>query len=261
MQGQSKDIPTLLEDAKIALEYLADVPADTFGGDLDVDPNTIATLGTLADNTRTELEGIPPSFRCLYIDRSDFDADLRIRATEISQQVKEAFVDMRKHPYRLHAAFFHRGSAGGGHYWVYIYDHQKEIWRKYNDDHVTVIQNRNEIFGKPPQDSYNVPPNPYLLVYVRSDRVGEVVETVKRDIVYPPPDAPPPVPARTQMAEMPPVVAQDDVEMAGYVDVKGGEQTPQQESDQTEFSIGQPQQPIVGDWDGNELTMPRRVQW
>ncbi|KIV95527.1 hypothetical protein, variant 1 [Exophiala mesophila] len=241
--GQSKDIPTLLEDAKTALEYLAEVPADTFGGDLDVDPNTIATLGALADSTRTELE------------------DLRVRATDISQQIKEAFVDMRKHPYRLHAAFFHRGSAGGGHYWVYIYDHQKEIWRKYNDDHVTVVQNRNEIFGKPPQDSYNVPPNPYLLVYVRSDRVGEVVETVKRDIVYPPPDAPPPVPARTQMAEMPPVMAQEDVKMTGHMDVKGGEQIPQAEPDPAEFTIGQPQQPVASGWNKEELTVPRRVQW
>lgn len=166
---------------------------------------------------------------------------------------------MRKHPYRLHAAFFHRGSAGGGHYWVYIYDHKKEIWRKYNDDRVTVVQNRNEIFGKPIQDNWGPPPNPYLLVYVQSEKVNEVVETVKRDIVYPPPDAPPPIPARNQMCAMPPV--QGDygvVERREYVN--GGEQNPFME----QVSIGEPQQSLVqkeGEWDDSQLIPDRPLQW
>jgi hypothetical protein len=166
---------------------------------------------------------------------------------------------MRKRPYRLHAAFFHRGSAGGGHYWVYIYDHKKEIWRKYNDDRVTVVQNRNEIFGKPVQDNWGPPPNPYLLVYVRSEKVNEVVETVKRDIVYPPPDAPPPIPARNQMSAMPSVQGNyGEVEMREYVN--GGEQNPFLE----DFSLGEPQQPLVqkeGDWDDSQLITDRPIRW
>lgn len=168
---------------------------------------------------------------------------------------------MRQHPYRLHAAFFHRGSAGGGHYWVYIFDHKKEVWRKYNDDHVSIVQNRNEIFGKPPQDNFNVPPNPYLLVYVRSDQVDEVIETVKRDIVYPPPDAPPPVPPRTQMAEMPPNKTQGDVEMMEYVNVNGGELAPRSDPELEDLDIGKPRVPVIGDWDASELTYDRRIQW
>lgn len=166
---------------------------------------------------------------------------------------------MRKHPYRLHAAFFHRGSAGGGHYWVYIYDHDKEIWRKYNDDRVTIVQNRNEIFGKPVQDNWGPPPNPYLLVYVRSDKVHEVVETVKRDIVYAPPDAPPPIPARNQMSEMAPTGENHgDVEMREYVN--GGEQNPVLE----ELNLGEPQEPTLskeGDWDDGQLMTDRPVRW
>lgn len=188
--------------------------------------------------------------------------ELKARSDVVTQQIKEAFVDMRKHPYRLHAAFFHRGSAGGGHYWVYIYDHKKEIWRKYNDDRVTVVQNRNEIFGKPTQDNWGPPPNPYLLVYVQSDRVSEVIETVKRDIVYPPPpDAPPPVPARNQMNAMPPSRgSQGEVEMVEYVN--GGEQDPFSE----EFSLGEPHQPLTakeGDWDNSQLTRTdnRTIRW
>jgi ubiquitin carboxyl-terminal hydrolase 25/28 len=56
--GQSKDMPTLLEDAKLVLERLAEIPADSLGGGLDIDPKTISNLGTLADNARAELEGI-----------------------------------------------------------------------------------------------------------------------------------------------------------------------------------------------------------
>lgn len=53
----SKDLPGLLEDAKLALEYLAEAPGDQFSGDLHVNPNTIATLGALAENARSELDG------------------------------------------------------------------------------------------------------------------------------------------------------------------------------------------------------------
>ena len=56
-KGQSKDIPTLLDDAKVALEYLAELPSETLGGDLCVKPTTIAKLGTLAETTRAELDG------------------------------------------------------------------------------------------------------------------------------------------------------------------------------------------------------------
>jgi hypothetical protein len=51
-------MPTLLEDAKLVLERLAEIPADSLGGGLDIDPKTISNLGTLADNARAELEGI-----------------------------------------------------------------------------------------------------------------------------------------------------------------------------------------------------------
>lgn len=188
---------------------------------------------------------------------------------DLNQQVKEAFVDMRKDAYRLHAAFFHRGSAGGGHYWVYIYDHKKEVWRKYNDDRVTLIQNRNEIFGKPTEDNWGPPPNPYLLIYIRQDRLNEMVQTVKRDIVYPPPPtAPPPVPARTQLSAMPPSQNAEDLDLAM---IDGGEQARTQTPDSNVYPYsldmappqGQPK-PIVpkeGDWDDAELMADRPIKW
>jgi hypothetical protein len=124
---------------------------------------------------------------------------------------------MRQHPYRLHAVFFHRGGASGGHYWVYIYDHVSERWRKYNDDRVSIVDNRNEIFGKPDATNQNTwaPPNPYFLVYVAEDQIPNIVETVKREPIFIPPDGPPPLPDRyqdqqqqhtqqSQMSHMPP---------------------------------------------------------
>ncbi|KAI1613706.1 ubiquitin thiolesterase [Exophiala viscosa] len=244
--GTSKDVPGLLEDAKLVLEYLAEVSSDSVSEDLSVNPTVVADLGVMAENARAELEGI------------------KSRMDHLNQQIKEAFVDMRKHPYRLHAAFFHRGGAAGGHYWVYIFDHKKEVWRKYNDDRVSVVQNRNEIFGKPTQDQWGPPPNPYLLIYIQADRIDDLAETVKRDIVYPPPDAPPPVPARNQMSEMPP---KGDVEMLGYVN--GGEQaqtTTAPDPYPYDLDISHPETQSgakkEGDWDNSELIIPDRpVNW
>ena len=183
----------------------------------------------------------------------------------LQQQIKEAFMDKRKHPYRLHAAFFHRGTATGGHYWVYIYDHKKELWRKYNDDRVNTVDNRNEIFGQPIADAY-APPNPYFLVYVRQDQIGELVETVKRDIVYSLPEQPPPMPARSQMSEMPPLADVEMQEYPGGSGVNGGEQhfphAPAVGMHRVESH--HPPDPIVpkeGDWDDSELMADTRINW
>lgn len=200
--------------------------------------------------------------------------------THLTLQVKESFADMRQHPYRLHAAFFHRGSAGGGHYWVYIYDHVRELWRKYNDDRVSVVTNRNEIFGKPTQENWGPPPNPYLLIYIRADKVEELAQTVMRDIVFPPPDQPPPVPARNQMSAMPPMLSGgqgDDVEMREYVNGNrnGGEQPsallapkqtpPDQEPYPYDLDISHPQTESdvkkEGNWDDSQLIADRAVNW
>ncbi|EHY59563.1 ubiquitin thiolesterase [Exophiala dermatitidis NIH/UT8656] len=269
LQGQSKDLPGLLKDAKLTLEYLAELFKDPVSEDVDVNPDTVAKLGILAENARSELEGT--------------SGPASLSPISLSQQVKEAFVDMRKHPYRLHAAFFHRGGAGGGHYWVYIYDHKKEVWRKYNDDRVTVVENRNEIFGKPTQDNWGPPPNPYLLVYIQADRIDELAETVKRDIVFPAPDQPPPVPARnlTQMSALPPSAQEGrgdgDVEMVENVDSSnnndnwdnGGEQaqnpipSSQQQASEEGLDSQLSNQPTAkkGDWDDSQLITDRPINW
>lgn len=197
---------------------------------------------------------------------ANWKSELKTRTGHLSQQIKEAFVDMRKHPYRLHAAFFHRGGAGGGHYWVYIFDHKKEMWRKYNDDRVTVVENRNEIFGKPTQDNWGPPPNPYLLIYIQADRIDELAETVKRDIVFPPPDRPPPVPARNQVTELPPTHFQQDgdVEMVENVNYGGEQAQHPAPCPSTLDSAHPPLQSSLqkkGEWEDTQLISDRSIKW
>ncbi|CAG8539607.1 3334_t:CDS:2, partial [Diversispora eburnea] len=61
--------------------------------------------------------------------------------------------------YLLHAVFIHSGQANFGHYWIYIYDFEKNRWLKYNDSYV----DENEVFA----DTTGSSANPYCMVYVR----------------------------------------------------------------------------------------------
>ncbi|KAG4418500.1 hypothetical protein IFR04_008394 [Cadophora malorum] len=104
---------------------------------------------------------------------------------EISKQVnvlkkslKEQFTDMREHEYKLHSVFIHRGEAGGGHYWVYIYDFEHDIWREYNDEHVSEVKDRRRIFDQ----TGSAEGTPYYLVYVKTQRLRELVDVVCREV-------------------------------------------------------------------------------
>lgn len=57
---------------------------------------------------------------------------------EEKKQLHQKLRDLREKipktvPYRLHSVFVHRGTANSGHYFVFIYDFKRGIWRKYND--------------------------------------------------------------------------------------------------------------------------------
>ena len=190
------EVYQVFEDARDILDSLQTIDVDDMDDDLQVEPDVVDTLDTLASQTRAEHEGKlfpspshpqPSLTQCL---------DLKISTVDLRQSITSNFTDLRRHPYRLHAAFFHHGTQGAGHYWVYIYDATREIWRKYNDGYVTVVNDLNEIFGRPPDSEYRYaagPANPYLLIYVREDKVQELVSPVCREIVeVGPPEGPPP---------------------------------------------------------------------
>jgi len=89
------------------------------------------------------------------------------------------FADYKHLAYRLYAVFMHQGSVEFGHYYIYIYDFKKNVWRKYNDSEITEVQNPAEIFEN--QGRVN-PPTPYFLVYVNAAMKDRLVEPVCREI-------------------------------------------------------------------------------
>ncbi|RMZ91876.1 hypothetical protein DV736_g914, partial [Chaetothyriales sp. CBS 134916] len=278
------DVPSLFEDAKAVLESLqTSFPGDAtdqVDGSLQIEPDLVSNIGTLAEDLHLELKHI------------------KTRIDALTLSLTSCFTDtsMRQHPYRLHAAFFHRGGASGGHYWVYIYDHAREVWRKYNDDRVSIVDNRNEIFGLADASNNASPnPNPYFLVYVAEDKISGLVETVKREIVWPTPDDPPPaLPERppqtqemTQISALPPNQP-NGIEVnhyEGYANTKGNgnsvvsdmemqEYRDYQNSKPTAFKTPWPSEAIshveyapvqrtakVGDWDDEEADPTRTRTW
>jgi ubiquitin carboxyl-terminal hydrolase 25 len=258
--ANGSNIPNLFADAKTALDYLQTNPDFMLTDDGSpedelpaLDPAIADALGALAQDLAEELEKI--THRIAYLE----------------QQLKEAFSDMRDHPYRLHAAFFHRGGATGGHYWVYIYDHVKECWRRYNDERVSTVNDRNEIFGKPTGTAGAA--NPYFLVYVREDKVKELVETVKRNIVFTVPEGPPPdhshaqsfpnAQPRSQMEAMPPGSLREMVEVNGGINAwTAGEYSDSGVPDTR--NAAEPRGPNAGRegaWDDSQLTDGERIKW
>jgi ubiquitin carboxyl-terminal hydrolase 25 len=170
--GSHVDAQTAFHDARIALMYLQDLSSSGEEG-LEVPASAVATLETLWERTRFELQ------------------DIMSRCKDLSTNINSQFADsaFRRHAYRLHAAFFHHGTASSGHYWIYIYDFRREMWLKYNDTRVEEVKDTNEIFRRPSEAEFgqwNGPSNPYYLVYVRDEDKDKLVESVCRDVQEPP---------------------------------------------------------------------------
>ncbi|ODV90022.1 hypothetical protein CANCADRAFT_99732 [Tortispora caseinolytica NRRL Y-17796] len=79
--------------------------------------------------------------------------------------------EFQKHPYRLHSVFIHRGQATFGHYWIYIYDFENDIFRSYNDETVTTVADiQSAIYD----DVAGNTATPYFVVYVRAAAATEL---------------------------------------------------------------------------------------
>ena len=114
---------------------------------------------------------------------------IEARERDLNSLVESQFADLHHLPYRLYAVFVHYGSVEFGHYYIYIYDFEKDTWRKYNDSEVTEVHNRAEIF-----DNHNLqnPPTPYFLVYLNDNMKDRLVQPVCRVIVETSPSQPSP---------------------------------------------------------------------
>lgn len=54
--------------------------------------------------------------------------------------------EQEKNGYHLHAICVHDGDADSGHYFIFIKDHHNNIWRKFNDSNVTIVQYDEVLF-------------------------------------------------------------------------------------------------------------------
>ncbi|KAI9743337.1 MAG: ubiquitin-specific protease ubp2 [Claussenomyces sp. TS43310] len=103
--------------------------------------------------------------------------DIAEETTVLKKRLQDQFTDMRAHRYRLQAVFMHRGSSSYGHYWIYIYDFERDIWREYNDEYVSVVHDRKQIFEQTTGGA-----TPYYLVYVRDEDKDDLVDAVCREV-------------------------------------------------------------------------------
>lgn len=109
--------------------------------------------------------------------------EISSQINDLRTNIETQFVDQRNVCYRLHSVFIHRGGASSGHYWIYIYDFECKIWRKYNDSYVTKVD-ATEVFGRDPL----IPPaTPYFLTYVKDGLQDQLIKCVHRNPVELPP--------------------------------------------------------------------------
>ncbi|KAF2707431.1 cysteine proteinase [Pleomassaria siparia CBS 279.74] len=126
--------------------------------------------------------------------------DLEQTMKDLDAQINTIFDDCKDHPYRLHSVFMHRGTASGGHYWIYIYDFKEQKWRKYNDERVS-DEKRETIF----EHETNSPRATSTgIVYVREDLASQLTEAVCRRLNRAPLIAPPEASALMTLPPTPP---------------------------------------------------------
>lgn len=91
--------------------------------------------------------------------------------------------DTPRNAYRLFAVFFHKGPVDRnfGHYWVYIRDFSSGKWRKYNDEYVTDVEEKDmgDIFDQRDQERQGAAT---MVVYVRDDCIEGMIDPVFRQM-------------------------------------------------------------------------------
>ena len=123
-------------------------------------------------------------------------AVIETNITKLKEEIDGLFRHMKQVEYHLYSVIFQRGGASGGHYWCFIKDFKFDLWRKYNDRVVSLVENPNEIFE---QKSNDMTSTPYFLVYVRAGLEDDLTDAVYRKIE---PDEPPPQPEPLEAPEV-----------------------------------------------------------
>lgn len=148
---------TIIESLLATKKYLeAKVVNDP---NLDISESTISVIDHEIQKLKEHLESI----------------DSRLK--DLTELVSNQFVDYTKVGYSIFAIFIHRGEASYGHYWVYIKDPHKNVFRKYNDEVVSEVP-LSEVFNFNEGNTAT----PYYIVYVKDNLEKEYVDPLKRII-------------------------------------------------------------------------------
>ncbi|KAL8289253.1 hypothetical protein RB597_001043 [Gaeumannomyces tritici] len=103
-------------------------------------------------------------------------ADPEAEAEALRAKYDDSFDDLREHEYLIHAVICHGGSTGAsGHYWVWIYDFEKQVWFNYNDRTVRVHADGEKVLK-----DLSASDQPYYIAYVRRDSLN-LVSIPRRD--------------------------------------------------------------------------------
>jgi ubiquitin carboxyl-terminal hydrolase 25/28 len=157
---EDMDLPDIMEESSNFIKDLIREPVPEGGDSLPTPPAALADfLQDKANELKTELKNI------------------NSKINRLESEMDDVFRDARDWPYRLHAIFTHRGGTKGGHYWIYIYDFQNELWRRYNDDKVELVSS-TDIFER---ESGSMPSASTGVVYIRKDLVHQLTEAVRRE--------------------------------------------------------------------------------
>lgn len=149
---------SVVDALRATLKYLETKITDS--QQLSIKPETINVIKEQIDNLKARLQVINDQLNGLQ------------------EKVSSQFSSYQKTGYSLFAIFIHRGEASYGHYWVYIKDPHKNVYRKYNDDNVTEVP-ASEVLNFSATNTAT----PYYVVYVKDDLEQQYIEPLKREIV------------------------------------------------------------------------------
>ncbi|KAK4698414.1 hypothetical protein P7C70_g7862, partial [Phenoliferia sp. Uapishka_3] len=126
---------------------------------------------TLSDLTKIKRDEIGEDFAVAL--EAEMDR-IRVLVDKLRSEISAIWIDQQSTGFELVSIFMHQGGESSGHYYLYQRDSKKpERWFKCNDSFVSVIDPKEEVFGKKMGDVGDT--NAYLLVYCRKDSMCVVI--------------------------------------------------------------------------------------
>jgi ubiquitin carboxyl-terminal hydrolase 25/28 len=133
----------------------------------------------------TSTVNIPPKPQNIIETEAAIGERMRTELREREEALERYYSGLKNNPYRLHAVICHRGQLMSGHYWVWIYDFEQDVWRKYNDSSVEVKRSTAEVLA-----ILSTSGEPYFLCYVRDEDKEKFVDVPRRRRPSPSSDSP-----------------------------------------------------------------------